>query len=407
MTVRIAPDVEARIRRSPGRVVIQVQGASDPEAAAAALDRARPDIDRVALRGTRAVERIPSGPFVMVVDRDDGQKRMLTVPEVVARHLDAAGIEATIACIDQGGSLTSSLWGLPTLGPGVICRLYPPPPEIEEDPPTGLPDAWVAQAATWLTGDLAAGHALWCEVGLVEFSLAAGDAASFLEQQRRHRRSALVVAARPRPDDAAEPGLPSGAGGLCGDEPGRPLRAVAMCGGPSQVHLALGAGGPGTDALLPSLFDDLASLSRGLAAGLAYGFIDVAPTFLRFAGASHPLEPFCDEAVFDGFPYQVLGPGHLARLGGPPPGARPLADGRVELSAEDPAGWITDGSVGGPAPLGWGGGAHREPVQRLLRSCLGLDGQALRQQRWERVKRRRLDLEDLAAPEYRFDPPDR
>jgi hypothetical protein len=31
----------------------------------------------------------------------------------------------------------------------------------------------------------------------------------------------------------------------------------------------------------------------------------------------------------------------------------------------------------------------------------------LRQERWERVKRRRLDLDDLAVPEYRFDPPSR
>lgn len=401
MTARVAPDVEAQIRRSLGRVVVQVQDSSDAEAAALALERARPDIDKLAWKGTREVERIPSGPFVMVVDRDDGEKRMLAVPAVVTRHLDAAGVDGTVACIEHGGSLTSSLWGLPTLGPAVICRLYPPPPEIWEDPPTGLPDGWLEETAAWLTEGLTADHALWSEVGLVEFSLPAADAARFLEQQRRHRRSALVAAARARPAGVADAGI-----GLGSNEPGRPVRAAALCSGPIQAHLALGAGGPCSQADLLFFFEEFADLARRLAVGLAYGFVDVAPTFLRFAGAHHPLEPFCDEAAFDGFPYQVLGPGHLARLGAVPPGSQPLAEGRVELSVGDLREWIATGSAGQPASLGWGGGAIREPAQRLLRPCLELDGRALRQERWERVKRRRLDLEDLAAPEYRFDPPD-
>ena len=404
MTVRIAPDTEARILRSLGRVAIQVQETSDPEAAALALERARPDIGRFALRGTREVERIPSGPFVMVVDRDDGQRRMLEVPEVVAHHLEAAGIDGRVACIDHGGFLTSSLWGLATLGPAVICRLYPPPPEIEEDPPTGPPSHWVGEAATWLVEDLAPDHALWAEVGLVDLGLPAADAAAFLEQQRRHRRSPLVVAADPRPDDAADHH------GLCGDGTGsqgddRPVRAVALCSGPLSSHLALGAGGPGAEDDLVSLVEGFTVLARRLASDAAYAFVDVSPTFLRFAGASHPLELFCDEAVFDGYPYQVLGPGHLARLGGPPPGARPVAPGRVELAALDLPAWVASGA--GIRPASPGNRAVRAPMRSALAPCIDLDGHTLRQERWDRVKRRRLDLEDLAVPEYRFDPPDR
>jgi hypothetical protein len=405
VTVRIAADVTRRILQSPGRTVIQVQDASDPEAAAEVLERARPEINRHALKGAREVERIPSGPFVMVVDREDGRRRLLAVPEVVARHLEDAGVDGTVACIEQGGLLTSSLWGLPTLGPAVVCRLYPPPPEIEEDPPTTVPDGWLAEAAAWLTDGLDGAHPLWSEVGLVEFSLAAGGVAGFLEQQRRHRRSALVVAARPRPDDASEaPVAPVDPGWFCGDLPGPPLRAAALCRGPSSCHLALGAGGPGASDL-PAVVEAFTALARRLAAEVAYAFVDVSPTFLRFAGLHHPLEPFCDEAVFDGFPYQVLGPGHLERLGGPPAGARMLAGGRVEVAAGDLAPWIDEGTGGRGANLGPRRGMLRGPVQRLLQPCLALDGGVLRQERWERVKRRRLDLDDLAVPEYRFHPP--
>ena len=404
MTVRIAPDTQARILRSLGRVAIQVQETSDPEGAALALERARPDIGLFALRGTREVERIPSGPFVMVVDRDDGQRRLLEVPEVVAHHLEAAGIDGTVACIDHGGFLTSSLWGLATLGPAVICRLYPPPPEIEEDPPTGLPGRWMAEAAAWLLEDLAADHALWAEVGLVDLSMPAEDATAFLEQQRLHRRSPLVVAADPRPDDSAN------SHGLCGDGArsgcdDRPVRAVALCSSPLTTHLALGAGGPGAVGDLLSLVEEFTVLTRRLAHDVAYGFVDVSPTFLRFAGASHPLELFCDEAVFDAYPYQVLGPGHLARLGGPPPEARPIAPGRVELAAPDLPAWVANGA--GVRSVGPGNRVLRGAMRTALAPCIDLDGHRLRHERWDRVKRRRLDLEDLAVPEYRFDPPDR
>ena len=406
MKVRIAPDVVERIWQAPGRVVVQVQEASDPVAAARALERARPRIAELAQKAVRDVERIPSGPFVMVLDRDDGQKRLLGVPELVAAQLVAAGVDGTVACIDEGGLLTSSLWGLPTLGPAVICRLYPQPPEIVEDGPTWLPAHWMAEAVSWLTRGLDGGHALWAEVGMVEFSLAAGQAGAFLEEQRHRRRSALAVAARSRPDDASGAEVaPMDPTWFRADGDPRPLRAVAMCSSLGSTHLALAAGGPGASADLSVIFAGFVALARGLAAEVAYGFVDVAPTFLRLAGVHHPLEPFCDEVAFEGFPYQVLGSGHLRRLGGPPPGARPLEGGRVEVDVDDLGAWIDGATSGQRAGLRWRGGAGREPVQRLLQPCLDLDPEVVGQERWERVKRRRLGLDDLAVPQYRYDPP--
>jgi hypothetical protein len=77
----------------------------------------------------------------------------------------------------------------------------------------------------------------------------------------------------------------------------------------------------------------------------------------------------------------------------------------VELPVGEPSEWIRAAADGGPAALGWRGGALRQPALELLRPCLDLDPSGLRQERWERVQRRRLDLDDLAVPQYRFDPP--
>lgn len=46
--------------------------------------------------------------------------------------------------------------------------------------------------------------------------------------------------------------------------------------------------------------------------------------------------------MIDAFPYQILGPGHLERLGSLPPGARALPAGRFELSIGASSDWLVD-----------------------------------------------------------------
>jgi hypothetical protein len=134
--------------------------------------------------------------------------------------------------------------------------------------------------------------------------------------------------------------------------------------------------------------------------------VSILPTFDVFTSASHSTEwswqggadsgPFgdhlCDEIVLDAFPYQVLGPGHMARLGDPPAGARALSEGRVELTVGDPASWLIDPSAEtyGQHDLS---SLRRDPqvqhqARRLLGPCL------VRQNEFWDLYRSRIDHND-------------
>src|SRR5947208_760682 len=53
-----------------------------------------------------------------------------------------------------------------------------------------------------------------------------------------------------------------------------------------------------------------------------------------------PGDRLADVLVPDGMWYQILSAGHLARLGGPPPEAHPLPDGRIELTVGTAEQWL-------------------------------------------------------------------
>ncbi|MEY2458399.1 MAG: hypothetical protein QOG30_229, partial [Acidimicrobiaceae bacterium] len=120
-------------------------------------------------------------------------------------------------------------------------------------------------------------------------------------------------------------------------------------------HLALAAGGPQVDANgLVARFHLLQEVARELAADVAYGCIDFEPTFEGLAlglsptgwqsqGGAPPnavARDLIDDRVPDAYPYQVLGPGHLARLGEIGLASEALGDGRVEITLDDPESWL-------------------------------------------------------------------
>lgn len=65
----------------------------------------------------------------------------------------------------------------------------------------------------------------------------------------------------------------------------------------------------------------------------------------------------CDEIVLDGYWHQLLGPGHLARLGGPPEGSVPIGNGWASLTVGEPEVWA-------------GGGAQRDHLRAQARALL-------------------------------------
>ena len=162
---------------------------------------------------------------------------------------------------------------------------------------------------------------------------------------------------------------------------------------------------PMKDDDLLSIFDSFKSMADRLAPSAGYALVGIEPTFDSFLVAGHPtdwsvfggerveqqLERICDEFVFDAFPYQVLGPGHVRRLGGIPAGARKLGNGRVGLNIGDPRSWLIDQSVfadRSTAPLGVSAARKdrevQEPGRELLAPCLVRTGESekLVKERW-------------------------
>jgi hypothetical protein len=126
-------------------------------------------------------------------------------------------------------------------------------------------------------------------------------------------------------------------------------------------HLTLGAGGPSCDTkALVARFDLLCEVARHLHEGVAYACVDFEPTF-EGIGAGLPTDGWQehggapanvvagevgDVRVPDAFPYQIIGPGHVARLDGrttkvgAPPIGDPLPDGRIEIEIGEPTDWL-------------------------------------------------------------------
>lgn len=123
-----------------------------------------------------------------------------------------------------------------------------------------------------------------------------------------------------------------------------------------EPTLLLATGGPTTDEVtLVSEVEGLKNVARQLSDEVAYAFIAIGD-HRRFSGVSYPEEwemaddgemdglfwYYCDRIVLDAFHYQVLGPRHVEQLGGFPDGAKPLGNGRFELSVDEPTAWIDD-----------------------------------------------------------------
>jgi hypothetical protein len=140
---------------------------------------------------------------------------------------------------------------------------------------------------------------------------------------------------------------------------GAPDRVVATIGGYFAVSasVCLSVAGPGLDdeAMLRQAAQ-LEQVARDLAADVSLAMIGVEPWLGRVLGlfpaatieqGADRAQPtvvyhLCDELLFDAYPYQVLGPGHLRRLGTAPAGSALLAGGRIQYAAGDLRRWLPD-----------------------------------------------------------------
>lgn len=338
MGIRVAPGAAETICLSAGDFVLQVTGASDQDAASAALTRFRSDLLERAATANGADGPVlsnvvlgPAGPLLrarFAGELDDAALR--AVPDLVALRLEEAGVtSAVVDAPDLGGPLDA----LDSCPNAVVLRLFPQPAGAAGV----LPPAWIDVACEWVLGDLAPTDTVPMRLLAVEFAVTVADAPAVLHQA-------------------------SIAGAWCDIVNGRiddRVRTASITFGRTP-HVALAAGGPACDShALLARFDLLCDVARDLAADVAYACVDLETTFegiglgidgsgWRAEGGASPnlvAGELIDVLVPDAFPFQILGKGHVARLeaDGEQPAASlgdPVAEDRLAVYVGDPTDWL-------------------------------------------------------------------
>ncbi|HET7489959.1 MAG TPA: hypothetical protein VFJ85_18685 [Acidimicrobiales bacterium] len=367
MTVRIADGARKRALRRTGWTEVHVQAAGATDAVVAVLEQVAAELTA---RFVSPVYPKPDGAFFAMDEQGVRRDVLAALPDLVASRLQAAGVGDAVVDIPAPPA-DASLANVREDGPAVFLWLFPPPPPVAfpQVAESSVPDAWVDTALEWLTRAMPAGQPIRGDSGNREFTV---DPHRLPDVVAAHRRSAVRVVLAAGDDGA--------------------VRAVTLdfAGFEPSVRLAL-AGSRLDDEALAGAVEELAAVARRQAASVAYAYVSVdqwmqglwhlGTDWCLVGGpqAEH-LTLLCDEVVFDAFPYQVLGPGHLGRLGGIPPGGAALAAGRAEVVIGTTDDWLfVDRAQWDPMELGRGyspprrNPTIREDARRLLEPCMVLD----------------------------------
>jgi len=258
---------------------------------------------------------------------------LLRIPALLVRRLDDMGVQtANLATPGDNGPLMKNGPVLITVPKAVSLVIYPPPPVPLRNHFAQVPDLWLELASDWI-GAHGAKPPLWAQVISVQFPLGKEDVGQFLIRSRQERASSTVVVS-----GDLQSNIRTATGRFLGNVP----------------SIALAAGGPSvSDEELVGLFFQLVEVARLASSQAGYAFIAFEPGFGSMDSPWHAAEwafeegapvelseLMCGEIALDAFPYQILGPGHLKRLGRMPAGGHPLEDGRVELSIGKPDAWL-------------------------------------------------------------------
>jgi len=344
VAIRVAAGTTDLICDYADGFVVEVTDASDVDAAAAALARARTDIGALARLRVGDPEGPvlshpvlgPNGPMLRVARLEVSDDALVTIPDLVAARLEEAGlVDATIRAPEPGGALDR----LDGCSNAVVLRLFPPP--LGEG--GSLPAEWIDIAGEWVLGDLRPSDTVPLRLLAVEFEVKVADAPSILHQASAARAWCDVVN---------------------GNLEER-IRTASITFGKAP-HVALAAGGPACDSqALLARFELLGEVAREYAGGVSYACLDIETDFdgiglglpntgWRDRGGASPnlvAGQLSDLLVPDAYPYQILGEGHLSRMGfdslddGEPPFGEPVDDGKVELLIGEPAAWLPSGDA--------------------------------------------------------------
>lgn len=384
--IKVARGLVEEILRFPDQIKLQVQRADDPAAAAEALVNAAEEIEQLGSdflsddgepltpNSVGGVVVVPSGPFLTGINAPMvPESELARIPDIVARHLAAAGVKNAVIALPPDTGPLDDIENTPR---AVILRLFVAPLDISDPEP--IPPWLLELASTWLL-EHSADELINVRASVVQFPLLRHDVAAYVDTFPRCGSPVLM------------------AGSLASRAWGVHLDAASV---------AFAFGGPeATDSELVAMVGSFAELARQVAPRVVQGFIDISRRFAPFSttlhgtpwsvegGAAPELVVYVDdELCFDAFAYQVLGPGHVARLfadavGGTPPAPfRPLPAGRVELAVGQPAHWLP-------------GSPQRDRVlaeaRRLLAPCLLVKLDALQ------VRRARRAAQAATSEEHR------
>ena len=368
VTIKVTRGLRRLIREFPDQIYLQVRQADDPEAAAVGLRNSLAELERLGQHhlswdgqaltpnNVGGVGVVPDGPFTSLDAKSVPAEELARIPDIVTRHLHEAGV--TKAVLSEP-TISGALDELEHTPRAVVLRVYmalrPDSMFLPEEPPRW----WVERAASWLVESSGA-EVLHARAGVPQFPLLAADLDGF-------------VAAFPQRTEGVVVG---------GDLAGRAWGVHF-----SIANMALAFGGPAaSDDELLAVAETFIDMARRVAPEAVHAFVDFQDRFGVFSVQAHRT-PWAVEAnresgdivsglphllCYDGFPYQVLGPGHLSRLaaaapdGRLPDALRPLPGGRAELAVGQLSEWLPGRDRGGVA------GKTRE----LLEACLLTKGES-------------------------------
>lgn len=369
MSVRIPSSVRKAFLR-PDSFVLEVRSES-LEQLAVALESFRHSIFDIGTVGVDAewpgpawVSEVIQTPSSCLLFLDLGEPPETVAEEILAalpRLLEGYQVPKPSVALAKSEGPTTPVADLPN---GVVLRAYPTDPQTQDGWP--FDPSWVDAAFDWLRP---AGP-VPCDIVSVQFTLEPAAARRFVDQQ-------LIKATTDRFKM------------MTGDTSDH-IRVLAF--GTSstfrpriprirrRANLLFAAGGPtcGPEDLVAE-FEALAAVGRRLASHAEYILIDFVDTLIDTVRTDHhvprhreggaaalSVDLVRDVLVFDGFPWQMLGPGHIARLGAPPNGSMPLDGGRVELAIGDPHEWLAETTKD----------QARHRARELLAPCLLNDDEA-------------------------------
>lgn len=179
MSIRVDRGVLAAIRRHPSGIVLLVNAEGSVEAARTAVAAARPDVLRVA-KYVSGVLPTPAGAAIFIDGGHSDPKSLRRLPQMVAEHLEAAGVVDGVVTVPKPSS-RPSLDGVPRAA--VLWAFGRRPARLSRTPP--VPEPWMDLAELWMrTPRSSPGRTVALFYG-AEFELGDAGIAEFLRACRQ------------------------------------------------------------------------------------------------------------------------------------------------------------------------------------------------------------------------------